>query len=65
MAKSISGVNERAGKVKDIGDNRYGHRESYDDAAKAADIKKSKEGDDTVSTFVNNPLQNKVTRVVL
>jgi hypothetical protein len=65
MAKSIAGVTKKAGKIKDIGDNRYGHRESYDDAAKAADIKKSKEGDDIVSTFVDNPLQNKVTRTVL
>jgi hypothetical protein len=65
MAKSISGVNERAGKVKDIGDNRYGHREFYDDAGTAADIKKSKVGDDVTSVFVTNPLQNKVTRTVL
>ena len=65
MAKSISGVTERAGKVKDIGDNRYGHRESYDEQSKAEDIKKSKEGDDIVSVFVTNPLQNKVTRTAL
>jgi hypothetical protein len=65
MAKSISGVNERAGKVKDIGDNRYGHRELYDEEAKAENIKKSKKGDDVVSVYVNNPLQTKVSRSVL
>jgi hypothetical protein len=65
MTKSIAGVTKKAGKIKDIGDNRYGNREFYDDAGTAADIKKSKVGDDVTSVFVTNPLQNKITRTVL
>jgi hypothetical protein len=62
--KSISGANDRAGSVQNIGDNRYGDRE-YDEAA----VKKMKEyyrkGDEITRTVkeVKNPLLQSVKTV--
>jgi len=62
--KSISGANDRAGSVQNIGDNRYGTRD-YDEEA----IKKIKEyyskGDQITRTVkeVKNPLLQTVKTV--
>jgi hypothetical protein len=45
MAKSLSGVELRAGTTQVIGDNRYGLREAYDPAVDEATRTYYREGD--------------------
>ena len=63
MAKSLSGVEMRAGVSKSIGDPRYGLREAYDPKVDAATKKYYREGAPVVVTEVKNPQQQKITTI--
>jgi hypothetical protein len=63
MAKSISGVEMRAGASNPIGDNRYGAREIYDPKVDAATKKFYRDGAPVVVTEVKNPLLQVVTTI--
>ena len=63
MAKSISGVEMRAGASNPIGDNRYGAREVYDPKVDAATKKFYRDGAPVVVTEVKNPLLQVVTTI--
>ena len=57
MAKSLSGVEMRAGGTKTIGDPRYGLREAYDPKVDAATKKYYRDGGrPPVVKVVKNPL---------
>jgi len=60
MAKTISGVEVRAGKPVSIGDNRYGLREAYDPAVDAATKKYYRDGATVTVKEVKNPLTSTV-----
>lgn len=55
MAKSLSGVELRAGVSMTIGDNRYGMREAYDSEVAAKTTEYYKEGDKLTVKEVKNP----------
>ena len=63
MAKSISGVEMRAGASSPIGDNRYGLREAYDPEVDAATKKYYREGAPVVVTEIKNPLTQVITTI--
>jgi|TARA_R110000803_G_scaffold150985_7_gene216198 hypothetical protein len=63
MAKSLSGVELRAGSTKHIGDNRYGLREAYDPKVDAATKKYYRDGAPVVVTEVKNPLTQVITTI--
>jgi hypothetical protein len=60
MAKSISGVDSRAGTTIRIGDNRYGMREAYDPRVDAATKQYYREGDKLVVKEIKNPLTQRI-----
>jgi len=64
MAKSLSGVENRAGKAVTIGDNRYGLREVYDEEMQKTLAYYQAGGQLTVKE-VKNPLTQTVKTVKL
>jgi hypothetical protein len=65
MAKSLSGVENRAGKSVTIGDNRYGARESYDAEEMQKTLAYYKGGGTLTIKEVKNPLTQTVKLVKL
>ena len=65
MAKSLSGVEIRAGKAVTIGDNRYGARESYDAEEMQKTLAYYKAGGQLTIKEVKNPLTQTVKSVKL
>jgi hypothetical protein len=64
MAKSLSGVEMRAGGTKTIGDPRYGLREAYDPKVDAATKKYYRDGGQPpVVTEVKNSLLQVITTI--
>jgi hypothetical protein len=63
MAKSLSGVEERAGESVVIGDNRYGLREEYDPSEKERTYDYYRRGDQLTVREVKNPNSQTVKTV--